>query len=152
MRPIGDLDADELALSPTEATARTLAVPPAIPDLRRRLLLTRLVLPGARRRGEEPLLPGQAAAARGEPRPASRQGRDARAQASRGFADLVPDELAEHWQARLRFLAILPSIGRGSSPPKRLLDPAERRNRLLAAQTAAWRRAPPRASGDRRRA
>src|ERR1700692_4921644 len=40
MRPIGDLDPDAYEFSDDE----TLAVPPAIPELRRRLLLTRLVL------------------------------------------------------------------------------------------------------------
>src|SRR5271163_1595833 len=39
IRPIGDLDSDEFDIAD-----ETLAVPPAIPDLRRRLLLTRLVL------------------------------------------------------------------------------------------------------------
>src|SRR5580692_9770204 len=38
MRPVGDLDGDEFA------DDETLAIAPAIPDLRRRLLLTRLVL------------------------------------------------------------------------------------------------------------
>src|ERR1700677_5051261 len=38
MRPIGDLDGDEFA------DDETLAIAPAIPDLRRRLLFTRLVL------------------------------------------------------------------------------------------------------------
>src|ERR1700688_4315958 len=55
LRPIGDLDADEIALGlgPAASAAdgaadgadqATLAIPPAIPELRRRLLLTRLVL------------------------------------------------------------------------------------------------------------
>src|SRR5437899_2240892 len=59
MRPIGDLDSDELSLS--DGGEENLAVPPPIPELRRRLLLTRLVLHWSERRGEEPLLPGQAA-------------------------------------------------------------------------------------------
>src|SRR5277367_2138258 len=50
MRPIGDLDADEL---PDE---ETLTIPPAIPELRRRLLLTRLVLQWSERDGERALL------------------------------------------------------------------------------------------------
>ena len=40
MRPIGDLDSDELTLTDGSADSETLAVPPAIPELRRRLLLT----------------------------------------------------------------------------------------------------------------
>src|SRR5271170_5998998 len=41
MRPIGDLDSDELSLVEGVADdGSTMAVPPAIPELRRRLLLT----------------------------------------------------------------------------------------------------------------
>src|ERR1700748_3087112 len=56
MRPVGDLDADE------RGDDETLAVPPAIPDLRRRLLLTRLVLEWGEHDPTQSLLPGQAAA------------------------------------------------------------------------------------------
>src|SRR5271163_283160 len=41
MRPVGDLDGDEFDFA---ANDETLAVPPALPELRRRLLLSRLVL------------------------------------------------------------------------------------------------------------
>src|SRR5260221_3311160 len=47
LRPIGDLDADEFELGD-----ETLAIPPVIPDLRRRLLLTQLVLEWSERVGE----------------------------------------------------------------------------------------------------
>src|SRR5437764_1796052 len=56
--PIGDLGSDELSLSDTGE--EDLAVPPPIPELRRRLLLTRLILHWGERRGGEPLSPGQA--------------------------------------------------------------------------------------------
>ena len=70
MRPIGDLDSDELSLveGGVEGIYEGVAgdggpgVPPAIPEMRRRLLLTRLVLEWGGRRGRDPLLPGQAAA------------------------------------------------------------------------------------------
>src|SRR3984885_8809386 len=42
--PGGDLDDDEVAIASEGADDATLEVPPAIPDLRRRLLLTRLVM------------------------------------------------------------------------------------------------------------
>lgn len=40
MRPIGDLDLDELVWGGQTTESEILAVPPAIPELRRRLLLT----------------------------------------------------------------------------------------------------------------
>src|SRR5256714_5677999 len=55
MRPIGDLDSDELSLS--NGGRDDLPMPPPTPELRRRLLLTPLVLPWGRRPSRDPLLP-----------------------------------------------------------------------------------------------
>jgi len=55
MRPIGDLDSDELTLADGTADGGTLAVPPAIPELRRRLLLTQLVMKLGQLRGQAPV-------------------------------------------------------------------------------------------------
>ena len=140
MRPIGDLDADELEIG---AGDETLAVPPAIPELRRRLLLTRLVLEWSRQAGETELLPGQAAALAA----ALARLLDAAAAEGASFADLAklaPLDLAEHWQIVLRFLDILPRHWPDILAAEGALDPAERRNRLLRRQAEEWRRAPPR--------
>ncbi|MGH7116366.1 MAG: double-strand break repair protein AddB, partial [Stellaceae bacterium] len=147
MRPIGDLDSDELSLVAGAgiegpADEGSLAVPPAIPELRRQLLLTRLVLEWGRRRGRDPLLPGQAAAL------AASLARFVDTVATEGasfarLADLAPDNLAEHWQIVLSFLEILPRHWPQMLTAEGALDPAERRNRLLAQQAALWRRSPP---------
>ncbi len=142
MRPVGDLDADELSLAEATADEGSLAVPPAIPELRRRLLLTRLVLEWGRRRGRDPLLPGQAAAL------AASLARFLDTVATEGasfarLADLAPAEFAEHWQIVLAFLEILPRHWPEMLAAEGALDPAERRNRLLAQQAAQWRRSPP---------
>src|SRR5205814_1094152 len=105
MRPIGDLDFDELSLS--DGGEEDLSVPPPIPELRRRLLLTRLVLHWGERVGDVPLLPGQAATL------AVSLARflDGVTTASASFAsltDLVPEALAEHWRLVHRLLEILP--------------------------------------------
>jgi len=141
MRPIGDLDSDELSLS--DGGEEDLAVPPPIPELRRRLLLTRLVLHWSERRGEEPLLPGQAATlaaslARLLDRVATEGASFAR------IADLVPEGLAEHWRVVHHFLEILPQYWPRILAEEGALDAASRRNHLLEQQTAAWRRSPPR--------
>ena len=138
MQPIGDLDSDEIADN------ESLAVPPAIPDLRRRLLLTRLVLEWSEGEGEQILLPGQAAALAG----ALARLVDTAAIEGASFADLVklaPLDLAEHWQVVLRFLDILPGRWPAILEAEGAIDPAERRNRLIARQAALWRTAPPRA-------
>jgi ATP-dependent helicase/nuclease subunit B len=142
LRPIGDLEADEIALGGDGADDPTLAIPPGIPELRRRLLLTRLVL----RWGEDtgnPLLPGQAAAL------ATALARllDAAAIDGADFSrlrELAPDDLAEHWQLVLRFLDILPKAWPGILEDEGALDPADRRNRLLRRQAMLWRDSPPR--------
>src|SRR5271169_5388730 len=144
MRPIGDLDSDELSLvEGVTDDGSTMAVPPAIPELRRRLLLTRLVLEWGRRRSPDPLLPGQAAAL------AASLARFLDTVATEGasfarLADLAPADMAEHWQIVRSFLEILPQSWPGILAAEGALDPADRRNRLLTQQAAIWRRSPPR--------
>ena len=142
MRPIGDLDSDELMLIDGSAESETLAVPPAIPELRRHLLLTQLVMRWDRLRGQRPLLPGQAAGL------AASLARFLDTVATEGadfarLADLVPQDLAAHWQIVHRFLEILPTRWPHILADEGALDAAARRNRLLEHQAAAWRRSPP---------
>src|SRR5579875_1043571 len=137
LHAIGDLEAD--AIVPI-AGADT--VPPALSELRRRLLLTRLVLKWGERRGRETLLPGQAAAL------AATLARLLDTVATEGasfsgLADLVPADLSEHWQVVRRFLEILPQAWPQVLAAEGALDPAERRNRLLRRQAQIWRRSPP---------
>ncbi|HYM03015.1 MAG TPA: double-strand break repair protein AddB, partial [Stellaceae bacterium] len=63
LMPVGDLDADELAFvaDETEGAFGGLDIPPAMPELRRQLLLTGLVLAWGQARGTGPSTPGQAA-------------------------------------------------------------------------------------------
>jgi ATP-dependent helicase/nuclease subunit B len=142
MRPVRDLDSDELTLMDGTADRDTLAVPPAIPELRRRLLLTQLVMRWGELRGQRPLLPGQAAAL------AASLARFLDTVATEGasfarLADLVPQELAAHWQVVHKFLQILPTQWPQILAAEGTLDPAVRRNRVIEPQVAAWHRSPP---------
>ena len=139
LRPIGDLDADEIGFDTEDDP--TLAIPPAIPELRRRLLLTRLVLGWSQAKGD-PVLPGQAAAL------AAALGRLLDQAAIEGASferlrELAPPDLAEHWQTVLNFLDILPRAWPAILAEEGALDPAERRNRLLRRQAELWRKHPP---------
>ncbi len=143
MRSIGGLDSDELSVVEGIADGDGLSVPPAIPELRRRLLLTQLVLKWGRQGGRGPLLPGEAAAL------ATSLARllDTVAAEGASFArlrELAPPDLAEHWEVVRKFLEILPYAWPGMLAAEGALDPADRRNRLLARQAAIWRRTPPR--------
>jgi ATP-dependent helicase/nuclease subunit B len=142
MRPIGDLDSDELIMTDRVADGETPGVPPAIPELRRRLLLTQLVMKWGQVRGQTLLLPGQAAAL------AASLARflDTVATEGANFArltDLVPQDLAAHWRIVHKFLEILPSQWPHILAAEGTLDPGVRRNRLLERQAALWRRSPP---------
>jgi len=142
MRAVGDLDSDELSFAEGETDGETLAVPPAIPELRRRLLLTQLVMRWGQVRGQPPISPGQAAAL------AASLARFLDTVATEGanfarLADLVPQDLAAHWQIVHRFLGILPNRWPQILAAEGALDPSVRRNRLLERQAATWCRFPP---------
>jgi len=141
MVPLGDLDEDELAMGAGDlpGVAAALDLPPAIPTLDRQLLLTRFLL--ARNDG---LIATTAQAAR----LAADLGRfldevwTERTSFDR-LAALVPDELAEHWRATLEFLTILTAVWPDVLAERGAIDPADRRDRVLSAQAAAWRERPP---------
>ncbi|MGE0255838.1 MAG: double-strand break repair protein AddB [Alphaproteobacteria bacterium] len=130
--PLGDIDEDELALDAAGAD-----LPPAIAPLRRRLILARLVRAWWRRTHGRALSVDQAARL---------------AEALGGFLDeaqtagadfarldgLVPADLAGHWQHTLAFLRIVTAEWPAVLASDGSLDPAERRNCLLADRAAAW--------------
>jgi ATP-dependent helicase/nuclease subunit B len=146
LRPIGDLDDDEIGPGDVGifgAAEATLAIPPAIPELRRRLLLTRLVL-GWSAAKDHTVLPGQAAALAA----ALARLLDMTASEEASFdrlEELAPAEYAEHWQLVLEFLDILPRLWPPILEAEGAIDPADRRNRLLRRQARVWRETPPRA-------
>ena len=142
MRPIGDLDSDELWFVEGIADGDDLTIPPAIPPLRRQLLLTRLVMKWAEIGRRDRLLPGQAAAL------ATSLARllDTVATEGASFArlrDLAPADLSAHWEVVCKLLEILPNAWPAILAAEGAIDPGERRNRLLARQAEQWRRSPP---------
>ena len=141
MTPLGDIDEDELALSGDDGLGGEAAfdIPPAIPGLRRQLLLSRLIMA----RADSETTPEQAA------RLARELGRLLdQVQTERlsfdGLDQLVVDAgLSEHWRRTLDFLGILTEHWPAILADEGTLDPTERRNRLLDAQAALWRTTPP---------
>ena len=143
--PLGDIDEDDLAFGDPDGAAlgegsATSAIPPAITGLRRQMLLTRLILV------DQPSgpTPDQAAAL------ALELGRllDQVQTERLGFdllAGLVPDEknYSEHWQITLDFLKIVTENWPRILADEGRVDPAQRRNLLIEAQAAAWRKSPP---------
>lgn len=137
---IGDLDEDEALFAgfagDSTGTADAADLPPAIPALKRQLLLTRLIMA----RGETSV--DQAARLAGELATLL----DHVQTAELGFdrlENLVPEQFAEHWKETLKLLSLITDSWPLLLQAEDCLDPADRRNRLLRLQAEAWQRQPP---------
>ncbi|HLY58728.1 MAG TPA: double-strand break repair protein AddB [Stellaceae bacterium] len=139
---LGDLDEDEIELGARGEGAQALDLPPAIAPLRRQLLLARLVRRWGRVRDGGEIPPGQALALAGDLARlidlvhAERVGFDR-------LESLAPPELARHWEVTVEFLAIVREHWPALLEAEGAIDPADRRNRLIAARIAAWQARPP---------
>lgn len=137
LRPIGDVDDDELTLT---AEAGGLDLPPAIPPLRRRLMLARAILKIPTEAGE--LTPPQAVELAAELARLLDQVQTERLSFA-ALEKLAPDEYAEHWRRTVKFLEVLTENWPRILATEGMIDPAERRNHTLEALAAQWRNHPP---------
>ncbi|MFQ5938827.1 MAG: double-strand break repair protein AddB [Alphaproteobacteria bacterium] len=139
MMPIGDLDEDELTLAGAEEPGPSggLDLEPAMPELRRRLALARLIL-----KWKPTLSADQAAQLAAELGRLLDQVQIERLGFDR-LAELVPEAYAAHWQITLEFLRILTDHWPRILAEEGCVDPAARRNLVLEAQAETWRRKPP---------
>ncbi len=140
MTPIGDVDEDELVLSedlPGSPGEAALDLPPAVPALRRQLILMRLI------RGRDPnQSPDQAALLARELAGLMDQVATERLDFS-DLATLDVGSFADHWQETLEFLKLVTEHWPAILAEEGAIDPADRRNRLLEAQATRWRDNPP---------
>ncbi|MHA1536654.1 MAG: double-strand break repair protein AddB, partial [Alphaproteobacteria bacterium] len=141
MRPIGDVDEEEPIFQAVDGPGLDgdADLPPAIPELRRQLLLTKRLI--ANEKGDE-YTAEQAAWL------AAELGRfldqvQSEKLGFAGLADLAPDEFAEHWQSVLDFLNVLVGDWPAILKAQGAIDPAERRNRVLAGLAERWSASPP---------
>ncbi len=144
MQPIGDIDDDELAITGegSDGLRQTIDLPPAISDLHRRLLLSQLVLKQRAAAGGPAITVEQASWLAAELArlidQAHTEGVD-----FANLPDIVPAELAAHWQQTVTFLEIVTDAWPKQLNAEGAIDPADRRNRLIGAQAEAWRARPP---------
>ena len=141
MRPIGDVDEDELLFF-APATLADMDLPPAAPPLWRQLMLTRLVETWRPRGVEQAMHPAHAAVL------ARELGRFLDQVAIEGvdmsrLEGLVTGELAVHWQDTLDFLDIVGTSWPDILKEEGYIDGAERRVRLLDALIGLWSENPP---------
>ncbi|MDA0238669.1 MAG: double-strand break repair protein AddB, partial [Proteobacteria bacterium] len=139
MMPLGDLDEEELAIAGAEEGLAAIGdILPAISALRRQVLLARLVMAfqGSKTTPDQAMRLAQELARLLDQAQTERLSFD-------GLASLVDDDYAQHWQITLEFLSIVTQQWPHVLAEEGCLDPAERRNRVLAAQADHWRNNPP---------
>jgi ATP-dependent helicase/nuclease subunit B len=161
IRPIsaGEEDLTLLAglASPGTLGSDALDLAPAVSEIERRLVLTMLVQRWSetiRKGGSETAHLSDAAVAAGANTPA--QAAHLAAELARlmdmvetenvpldNLAKLVPDEYSAHWQDTLKFLEIITAFWPAYLAEKKLLSPAERRNRAILAEADRLTKAPP---------
>lgn len=139
IRPLGDVDEEGLIIDGLVGgpAGDDLALPPALPNLERELVLTRLILEWGKHDGgaHTPNTPGQAAALAGE-LASFLDLLETEGVETGALTSLVPEAFAVHWQVTLDFLTILSEVW-----PKYLKDSgyagfAARRDGLICALIA----------------
>lgn len=151
MRPIGDVDEEELVLigptGPDGARMELFDLPPAISDTERLFHLTGLVRAyrarlAESRPGLDPISPEQALLLARELARLLDQSQTEGLSLDR-LDKLVPEKYSDYWALTLTFLDILRTAWPDHLSEAGLMDPAARRDRLLTAQAEAWEARPP---------
>lgn len=138
--PFGEIDNDEMDLVLT-LTEEEGEIPPALSPMRRRFLLSKLILSKSRAEGIEEMTPEKALQL---------------ADALSAFLDqayieqmpfdclssLVPEEFASHWQDVLLFLETVTYYWPEILHEHGVMDPADRQVRLFKRQAEIWRETP----------
>lgn len=138
LTPLGEVDEDDLALMMFGNMDGILQTKPAIPPLKRQLLLAQLIrkIPQYSDSVDHALALSKALA----------QFIDQVIVEGKSFedlADIVPVEFAQHWQITLDFLKIISEAWPKILDAHNMVDPPERRNILLQHLSQHWRSNPP---------
>ncbi len=147
MMALGDVDEDAMLLDGSAIAAPggpdpASDPPPAIPTLRRQLLLARLIAARPLGPDGDPPTPARAVALARDLAGLLDQAQTERLSLA-DLKGLVPERHAAHWQTTVDFLAILSDLWPKVLAAEGALDPAARRDRLMTARTQAWREQPP---------
>lgn len=140
MRPIGDVDEEEIAFLGAGFGLDLSSLQPAMPETRRLSLLTQLILRWDR--FDQTLAPAQAW------RLASELARlmdqvDTEGADYKKLLELVPEGLAGHWDITLEFLKVVSEAWPAILAEEGLQNPVMRRDKLLAMLADIWEQKPP---------
>jgi ATP-dependent helicase/nuclease subunit B len=143
---IGDVDEDEIAFAEAardDFADAALDLPDALGGFERKVLLAELILkwaatPEMRGDGHVPLIANNPASAFALAGDLARLMDDMviRQVPWQALDTLVPEDLDEYWQKTLKFLRIVSAQWRAHLAEKSKIEPADRRNRLIAAEAA----------------
>ncbi len=144
LMPIGDLDGEDLNVLGGAILGAAAEIPPTIGELKRCMLLARLIMAAQNRAGPRnaAIRLDQAAQLAQELARLLDQVETERKDLS-ALEGLVPENLARHWQLTIDFLDILRRAWPDILAEEGAIDPADRRNRLLDLQRELWKAAPP---------
>ena len=139
MLPVGDIEDDGVALLDWEepAVGRGADLPPAIPRLRRQLLLSNLIM-----KKNPSSSAAHAARLAAELARLIDEVQSERLDFS-NLSEIVPDRFSTHWQETLVFLQIVTEHWPRVLAEQGFLDPVDRRNRLIERQIDSWEANPP---------
>ena len=142
MVPIGDVEEDELFLTGFDFADGLALLAPAIERNERLLLFTKIILHKPAEFGIEKLTANQACYLAQELADLIDAAHNENLSFER-LTGLVPAEYAVHWQETLKFLEIITRFWPEILQERGLIDPGERRNRLIKAQAEKWKAVPP---------
>lgn len=141
MRPIGDVEEDEITFLGAGLGHDPSDLPPPIGPVRRQVLLMQQVMRWMALKGER-LAPAQGWRLAGE-LASLMDSVDTEGLSFAGLKDLVPEGLAHHWEQTLEFLKIVSESWPAILDAEGAMNPAARRDALLDMITDAWAVNPP---------
>ncbi len=141
MRPIGDVDEDEVTFLGAGMGLDPSDIPTSIGEVRRKVILMQQVTAWAKQ-AQDGLAPAQAWRLAGELAKLM-DSVDTEGLTFEGLKDLVPESFASHWGQTLAFLQIVSTHWPAILEAEGAINPAARRDKLLSLLCEAWSRQPP---------
>lgn len=139
MMPLGEAEEDELFLTGGGSRQYLSGMFPAVSSTERNLLFTKIIMAKPADFGMEGMSLNQACYLAQELSSLIDLAENEQLDFS-ALEQLVPADYAEHWQETLKFLEIITKYWPLILQERQLIDPAERRNKLLEAQCDIWQK------------
>lgn len=140
--PIGDLEEDEISLRTGDGPEIIRRLPPAVDEFERLFIFARLIVSKPAEYGLPEMTISQAVSLARDLAKLIDISHNEQLSFDK-LKNLVPEQYAVHWQETLRFLQIITQYWPQILKERQVVDAAERKNILLAAQAEIWADSPP---------